>query len=212
MRRVQDPDIVAQHLHIPVSVRHRLHIYEDHLHMFGYHLHLYTGESNKSQSIGMYWRNTVPSASWESLAGILYSLRINGALERVKEFLHEVRGTDLVSIDTICFRIMYDHSHSDPTLNVENMKMVMEELPVIPDLDVPHKITKRDTFTYQLSEDPVPYDECIQEYVYSHPCPSWSHITCQLQDMGFTEAAEKAAKYVKGLSNYMIELYSFMAV
>ena len=87
----------------------------------------------------------------------------------------------------------------------------MEGLPEIPDLDVPHKITKRDTFTYQLSKDPVPYDERIQEYVYSHPCPSWYHITCQLQDMGFTEAAKKAAKYVKGLFRLSYNICTFTA-
>ena len=87
-------------------------------------------------------------------------------------------------------------SHIDPTLNVENIKKVMEGLHQIPDLDVPNKQTDRDTFGWK--EVLYPADERIQQYVYSHPCPSWFHIMSQLQDMGFTEAAKKAIKYIKG--------------
>lgn len=51
----------------------------------------------KGIHVGMYWRNTVPSASWESMAGALYSLSgsilFEPLVERVKEFLHIKKGT-----------------------------------------------------------------------------------------------------------------------
>ena len=72
----------------------------------------------------------------------------------------------------------------------------MEGVKRIPDLDVPYKITNRDTFDWD--EKQLPRDERIREYVYSHPCPSWSHIMRQLQDVGLTEAAKRASKFIKG--------------
>ena len=74
----------------------------------------------------------------------------------------------------------------------------MEGLDKIPDLDVPSKQI-RDTFGWR--DEPMSNRQRIQEYEYSHPCPSWSHIMRQLQDMGLTEAAKKASEYIKGLVN-----------
>ena len=77
----------------------------------------------------------------------------------------------------------------------------MEGLPLIPDLDVPTQI--KDTFEWR--DIPISRDKCIQEYVYSHPCPSWYHIMRQLQDMGYTEAAKKASEHIKGLVNFPLK-------
>ena len=88
---------MSQRLHIPAPVYRCLGILQSmSLHRYylepGSHNIMY--EERQSIAISKYWRNTVPSASWESLACVLYSLRENAALQRVKEFLTKVRGVD----------------------------------------------------------------------------------------------------------------------
>ena len=101
MEKVQELDTVSQRLHIPAPVRRHLNIFQP-----MHHKSLYLAPSSRSTSTssqserkkgqygaaGKYWRNTVPSASWESMACVLYSLREYEALRRVKEFLHKVKG------------------------------------------------------------------------------------------------------------------------
>ena len=93
---------------------------------------------------------------------------------------------------------------TDPTLNVENIKEVMEGLRVIPDLDVPCKQTKG---TCGWQDLPMSREERIRQYVYSHPCPSWSHIMRQLQDRGLKEATMKVFKHIKGVVNSHVHVY-----
>ena len=101
MEKVQKLGTVSQRLHIPAPVRHHLNIFQP-----MHHESLYLAPSSRSTSTssqsehkkgqygaaGKYWRNTVPSASWESMACVLYSLREYEALTRVKEFLRKVKG------------------------------------------------------------------------------------------------------------------------
>ena len=191
MKEVQDIDTVSQRLHIPTPVRRRFGIHQP----VGIPHHRPNVEPIKSIDVGKYWRNTVPSASWESLACVLYSLREDAALQRVTEFLQRVRGVDLASFHA--YNVLHNHnifiSCIDPSLNVQNIQQVMEGEQRIPDLDVPNKRGNKDTFGWQ--EIQLSNDERIQEYVYSHPCPSWSHIKRQLQDMELTEAAERVSQF-----------------
>ena len=96
--------------------------------------------------------------------------------------------------------MLYNHnifiSCIDPSLNVENIQEVMKGEFSIPDLDVPNKTIY--TARLRLNEEKLSDNERISEYVYSHPCPSWSHIMRQLQDMGLTGAAKRASKFIKG--------------
>ena len=47
----------------------------------------------KCQALGVYWRDTVPGASWETLAAVLYQMGEQKALERVRIHLLPIKGT-----------------------------------------------------------------------------------------------------------------------
>ena len=49
-------------------------------------------EENKKTKVLLYFLSNAPMASWEKVAGILYSMEEERALEAVKEFLTVTRG------------------------------------------------------------------------------------------------------------------------
>ena len=103
MEGVIDLYTASRRLHVPASVCLRLHIPAHELRCLNVYQEsfVFIGEKGIYRDVSSYWKDTVPSASWESLAGVIYSLRENKALQRVREFLPKIRGAGL-GMHTVC--------------------------------------------------------------------------------------------------------------
>jgi len=74
MEKVRNWERVGYELHVPYDKRWDIEL-------------LSTFEREKSRSLGRYWVNTVPGASWRVLGHALYTYREETALAMVKQYL-----------------------------------------------------------------------------------------------------------------------------
>ncbi|CAI8040244.1 hypothetical protein GBAR_LOCUS22432, partial [Geodia barretti] len=114
-----------------------------------------------------YYLQTLPGASWEDIAGVLWFLEEHTALEEVRQHLQPTY---------------------DPSLTPSNMRAALDTLPADKwegfgrGLHVPQ--SKLDQIESQFTSDEERRDEIIRIYHTQHPHPTWERVSNALYICG----------------------------